>query len=40
MSSLANDAIKHEKFEIESNGKSVEVELLNVKEIIDARSEE
>lgn len=40
MSSLTNDAIKHEKFEIESKGKSVEVELLNVKEIIDARSEE
>lgn len=40
MTSLTSDAIKNEKIEIESKGKSVEVDLSNVKEIIDARSEE
>lgn len=40
IASLTNDVIKHEKVEIDSKGKSIELELLNVKEIIDARSEE
>lgn len=37
---LSSEVIKNETIEIESKGKTVEVELLQVKEILDARSEE